>query len=83
MTITATEIKAIASKNGIHAAGCFAAVNFDRCISIIRDTTQYYAMACRSLYVFYKAGHVPDEIHTIVVFVMDYFVESSDHSDGY
>lgn len=81
--VTAAEIKDFARNNGIHAVGWFAAADFDQYLATIRKRDDYHGIAYRPLDAFLKTGHVPEGIRTIIVLVMDYFVESSDQPAGY
>ena len=78
--LTADEIKMFARSNGIHAIGWFAAADFDGYLATIRARADYHAMAYRPLSAFLKAGHVPEGIRTVIVLVMDYFVEAGDRA---
>lgn len=81
--LTAEEIKDFAKNNGIHTVGWFAATDFNQYDVTIRERSDCHEIAYRPLAVFLKAGHVPEGIQTVIVLVMDYFVELRDRSDGY
>ena len=78
--LTGTELKLFAKDNGIHAVGWFAASDFAQYLETIRERDEYHHIAYRSETAFLKAGHLPAGIMTVVVLVMDYFVETSDRS---
>ena len=81
--LTATETEDFAKDNGIHAIGWFAAADFDLYLSEIRRRQDYHKIAYRPVSAFLKAGRVPEGIRTVIVLVMDYFVEPDNRPDGY
>lgn len=81
--LRAAELKDFAQSNGIHAVGWFSAADFDMYLATIRERNDYHGIAYRPLDAFLKAGYIPEEIRTIIILIMDYFVESSDQPGGY
>jgi len=81
--VTTEGIRNFARDNGIHAVGWFAAADFNQYLATIQERIDYHKIAYRPLDAFLKAGHVPEGFRTVIVLVMDYFVESSDLPDGY
>ena len=76
-------VKSFARSSGIHAVGWFPATDFDQYLAAIRERAEYHEIVYRPLSAFLQAGHAPEGVRTIIVVVMDYFVESSDLPDGY
>lgn len=76
------EIRAFASSSGIHAVGWFAASEFPLYLDVIRQTSEYHGMVYRPLEAFLRAGRVAEGIRSVIVLVMDYFVDSSDAPAG-
>jgi epoxyqueuosine reductase len=83
MMLTAADLKLFAQDNGIHAVGWFAASDFPQYLETIRERDEYHHIAYRPETAFLKAGHIPEGIRTVVVLVMDYFVETSDRPEGF
>lgn len=81
--VTTEEIRNFAQANGIHAVGWFAAADFSQYLTTISERIDYHNIVYRPLSAFLKAGCAPEGIRTVIVLVMDYFVESNDRTDGY
>ncbi len=81
--LTAADLKHFAQANGIHAIGWFAASDFPRYLETIRERDEYRHIAYRAETAFLKAGQIPEGIRTVVVLVMDYFVETSDRPEDF
>ncbi len=75
--LTASAINSFARQNGIHAVGWFAASEFTHYNSVI-DEAREYDFVYRPLAAFRKSGYIPDDIRTIIVLVMDYFIETAE-----
>ena len=56
---------------------------FETYAATICESSEYHAIAYRPLSAFLAAGRVPEGIRTVIVLIMDYFVESSERPDGY
>ena len=80
--INIDEIRDISRRNGIHAIGWFAADDFSQYMETLCNRIDYHEIDYRPLSVFINAGHIPEGIRTVIVLIMDYFVESSDQSGG-
>ena len=80
--LTAKDVKDFAIDKGIHGVGWFAASDFSQYLAAIHERSGYHGIAYRPLSVFLKAGRIPSGIRTVIVLVMDYFVEASDSSEG-
>lgn len=83
MILNGAEIHEFARNNGIHAVGWFTATHFDQYLATIQERNDYHNIAYRPHSIFLKAGHIPEGVRTVIVLLMDYFVESSDRPDGY
>lgn len=80
--INIDEIRDFSRRNGIHAIGWFAAGDFSQYMETLCNRIDYHEIDYRPLSVFINAGHIPEGIRTVIVLIMDYFVESSDQSGG-
>ncbi len=76
------EIRQFAERSGIHAVGWFAASDFADYLATVREAARYHNIVYRPLEAFLQAGRVPDGIRTVIVLVMDYYVESSEQPAG-
>lgn len=72
------KIKSFAEANGVHAVGGFAAADFSQYLETLRARTDCHGVVYRPLSAIEKGGQIPDWVRTVVVLVMDYFVESSE-----
>ena len=81
--LTVADVKHFALDNGIHAIGWFAASDFAQYLETIRERDVYHHIAYRPKAAFLKAGQIPEGIRTVVVLVMDYFVETSDRPEDF
>jgi len=77
------EIRAFASRSGIHAVGWFAASDFTEYLETVATAEAYRGIDYRPLETFLRAGRIPLDFRTVVVIVMDYYVEPSTRRDGY
>ena len=81
--LMAAELQAFARDHGIHAVGWFPASDFDLYLATLRSRPEYRQIAYRPWTVFEKAGHIPMDTRTVIVLVMDYFVEPNEPTDGF
>ena len=81
--ITGDTLRTMARDESIHAIGWFAATDFSAYLETIESSPAYHVIKYRPVEAFRAAGHIPSDIRTVVVLVMDYYVESSEGRDGY
>lgn len=81
--LTPQQVRAFADQAGIHAIGWFAASDFPAYLEAFRRRTAYHRIAYRPAAAFEKAGHIPEGTRTVVVLVMDYYIEPNDSTGAF
>ena len=77
------KIRFFAADYGIDAVGWFEASDFDDYLAALRERSEYSMIDYRSMEAFQNAGKIPEGVKTVIVLLVDYFVESSDVSEEY
>lgn len=77
----AREIVEFAKRNGASSAGCIRNTNFKEYLEEVRRRPEYRDVNYRRLESFEKAAQAPAHLKTLIVLVVDYFIDSPPAAD--